>query len=202
MENNYELIYMSRQGDEWSLTALFEEFKPFFLSLIGDILQYNPRYASLREDMMEETKLSVLDALEYYREDQDCQFSTFVYLLARRRLLSMVRYYQAKARIPLRELTEVDGLVMDNGAAYDVIKSENDMNDPVYYTRYMDAYRRFRTTVEGMRAVDQEVIRMYMEGVCYKEAGARLGLSARSYDGRLQRIKKKIRRAIMDDLYH
>ena len=202
MENKYELIYMSRSGDEWAFSALFDQFRPMFTSLINEILRHNPLYENFREDMMQEAKIGLMDALNYYREDRNCKFATFVYLLVKRRLLSALRYHRAKSRVPVSCLSAIDGMVMENGSTYDVCRTTGDLGDPVYYIRYKAAYERLQDTMASMRDIDRRVIYMWADEEGYDEAGKKLGLSPRSYDARLRRVKKTVRSAVLGELQH
>ncbi|MBQ1445997.1 MAG: sigma-70 family RNA polymerase sigma factor [Solobacterium sp.] len=202
MENKYELIYMSRCGDEWAFTALFDQFRPMFTSLINEILLHNPLYENFREDMMQEAKIGLMDALNYYREDRNCRFATFVYLLVKRRLLSALRYHRAKSRVPLSSITALDGLVMENGSTYDVYRSPDDLGSPEYWVRYKAAYERLQETMASMRDIDRRVMYMWAEEKGYTEAGEKLGMTPRSYDARLRRVKKTVRSAVLGEKQH
>ncbi|MBQ1383464.1 MAG: sigma-70 family RNA polymerase sigma factor [Solobacterium sp.] len=202
MENKYELIYMSRSGDEWAFTALFDQFRPMFTSLINEILLHNPLYENFREDMMQEAKIGLMDALNYYREDRNCRFATFVYLLVKRRLLSALRYHRAKSRVPLSSITALDGLVMENGSTYDVYRSPDDLGSPEYWVRYKAAYERLQETMASMRDIDRRVMYMWAEEKGYTEAGEKLGMTPRSYDARLRRVKKTVRSAVLGEKQH
>ncbi|MBE6117084.1 MAG: sigma-70 family RNA polymerase sigma factor [Erysipelotrichaceae bacterium] len=202
MENKYELIYMSRSGDEWAFTALFDQFRPMFTSLINEILLHNPLYENFREDMMQEAKIGLMDALNYYREDRNCRFATFVYLLVKRRLLSALRYHRAKSRVPLSSITALDGLVMENGSTYDVYRSPDDLGSPEYWVRYKAAYEMLQETMASMRDIDRRVMYMWAEGKGYTEAGEKLGMTPRSYDARLRRVKKTVRSAVLGEKQH
>ena len=202
MENKYELIYMSRSGDEWAFTALFDQFRPMFTSLINEILLHNPLYENFREDMMQEAKIGLMDALNYYREDRNCRFATFVYLLVKRRLLSALRYHRAKSRVPLSSITALDGLVMENGSTYDVYRSPDDLGSPEYWVRYKAAYERLQETMASMRDIDRRVMYMWAEEKGYTEAGEKLGMTPRSYDARLRRVKKTVRSAVRGEKQH
>ncbi|MCR5371929.1 MAG: sigma-70 family RNA polymerase sigma factor [Solobacterium sp.] len=202
MENKYELIYMSRCGDEWAFTALFDQFRPMFTSLINEILLHNPLYENFREDMMQEAKIGLMDALNYYREDRNCRFATFVYLLVKRRLLSALRYHRAKSRVPLNNITALDGLVMENGSTYDVYRSPDDLGSPEYWVRYKAAYERLQETMASMRDIDRRVMYMWADEKGYAEAGEKLGMTPRSYDARLRRVKKTVRSAVLGEKQH
>ncbi|MBR0479394.1 MAG: sigma-70 family RNA polymerase sigma factor [Solobacterium sp.] len=193
---------MSRCGDEWAFTALFDQFRPMFTSLINEILLHNPLYENFREDMMQEAKIGLMDALNYYREDRNCRFATFVYLLVKRRLLSALRYHRAKSRVPLSSITALDGLVMENGSTYDVYRSPDDLGSPEYWVRYKAAYERLQETMASMRDIDRRVMYMWAEEKGYTEAGEKLGMTPRSYDARLRRVKKTVRSAVLGEKQH
>ncbi|MBQ1326070.1 MAG: sigma-70 family RNA polymerase sigma factor [Solobacterium sp.] len=193
---------MSRSGDEWAFTALFDQFRPMFTSLINEILLHNPLYENFREDMMQEAKIGLMDALNYYREDRNCRFATFVYLLVKRRLLSALRYHRAKSRVPLSSITALDGLVMENGSTYDVYRSPDDLGSPEYWVRYKAAYERLQETMASMRDIDRRVMYMWAEEKGYTEAGEKLGMTPRSYDARLRRVKKTVRSAVLGEKQH
>ncbi len=202
MENVYELLYMSRLGDEWSYTALFDQMRAMIVSQVNDTVTGNPQLQNQWDDLYQESSIALMDAVDMYREDLDCRFTSFVYLVVRRRLLSQIRYFYAKSRIPQRNILELDGLVMEDGTPYDVAVSPLGMGDPEYYCRYRYAFDRLYSRIGSMRVKDREVAYLWCEGMGYEAAGKKLGVTAKSYDGRLQRVKKQIYDAVFAECDH
>lgn len=193
-ENIYELVYMSRLGDEYSLKALFRFFNRQINTEVEILLA---KYKSLRfyeEDLKQEALIMVPKAIEIYREDKDCGIITFVYLVIKRKIYSTMRQYFSSNRIHLLNSVSFNSYIEENGGSYYVSGKQTIMKDPAYIAQYKEAVQRVEQV--PLSNTEKQIFHLWVSGMSYKDASSILGMSYKTYDSHLQRIKKKVKKAI------
>ena len=179
-ENPYELIYMSRMGDEYAQTTLFLQYEGLLNALVNQTLLAYPTVRRYRDDILQEARISLFQAINQYQESKSASFKTFVCLVVKRRIWNVVRdilvEYQHKG---------FDSISLDDQEVnyYEILEQNNRLAEPEYYMQYQNAANR---------------LSCWMASESYQEASKRLGLSKKQYDGRLQRVKRKIKQALYE----
>ncbi|MBR2829688.1 MAG: hypothetical protein IKE68_03975 [Solobacterium sp.] len=151
-----------------------------------------------REDILLEARLAILEAIENYRDDQDCGFRTFLSVVLQRKVYSLMRRYSAPCRGPLYNMVHLEDQIGESGEVYGAVAQNNPMNDPVYYLNYTLARDRLQDYVGHMKPEDRKIMDTWLSGCTYEEAGSRLKMSPRSYGGKLQRIRRDLRNVIIN----
>lgn len=197
MDNPYELLYMSRMCDDWSQTALFLQFRSGQKSLINTVIaRYRPLQI-YREDLFQEADLAMVYALEGYREDQSCGFRTFLSLVTQRRVWTLLRHYSAESYVQMHDVMDLENTVSETESFYDAIQQKDRLAEPEYCFHFHDAGERLQAALEELNAQEQNILQAWTEGESYQNASMRLGLGYKAYDGKLQRVRKKIKNAVM-----
>ena len=89
--NDYELIYMVHEEDEWSRKILYQKYNPVICSIANEIYGRFNQYGYDYEDFVQEAYIAFQGALSSYNEEKNTLFYSFVVLCIRRRLLSFCR---------------------------------------------------------------------------------------------------------------
>lgn len=199
MENPYELLYMCRCGDEWSQAALFRQYIPLLKAEISRVLHSYARMEIYRDDLLQEAVLCIPHAEETYRSDQNCSFATFLAVIARRKIFSMLRHYSAATYVQMHNTTALDGMVSESGAPYEVMDDRNPMHNPEYHYQFVAAAERLQELISTMNEREREVLEAWYRHMPYTEASAKLGIPFKAYDGRLQRVKGKVINAVLGE---
>lgn len=191
--NPYELLYMYRTGDPHALGMLTQAYGGFLNNIVQTVITSNPEFACYRDDLYLECLIALKDAVECYREDRETSFSTFLTVVARRKLWRYLRpLIRQKAEIRGKTMYLEDA-VTEKGCLYDVISQNDCFSDPVFFTEYNCLYELLDHLIMKMKTDDRRIIYAWMRGENYKIASDRLGLSSKAYDGRLNRIRRKVR---------
>ena len=181
-ENPYELIYMSRMGDEYAQTTLFLQYEGLLNALVNQTL-------------LQEARISLFQAINQYQESKSASFKTFVCLVVKRRIWNVVRdilvEYQHKG---------FDSISLDDQEVnyYEILEQNNRLAEPEYYMQYQNAANRLQEEIGLLDEEERDILSCWMASESYQEASKRLGLSKKQYDGRLQRVKRKIKQALYE----
>ena len=72
------------------------------------------------------------------------------------------------------------------------------MFNPEYYYQYVDAFKQMTQGIMSLSHREVDVMRSWYDGDCYEEAARNQNCTVKAYDGRLQRVRAKIK----DYIYH
>ena len=196
MENPYELLYISHSGDEWSLQALFDLYARDISGYINTLTKKYTPLKIYREDLMQEAYISLYSATMTYREDCGCSFKTFMMVVIRHRIWNIMRHYCATSHVPMHELLSTEQFIRDTEATYDALRSTDVLCEPEYLLHFKLIQEEVDKVIESLDELDKEVLNAWLNDESYKEASTRLGISYKKYDGRLQKVRKRIRQAV------
>ncbi len=197
-ENIYELLYMAHLNDQYAMAALYEQFTGMFKSIVKNAVSaYSIPMESYWDDVLQEVSMTLYDAIERYRDDQDTAFITFLCVLARRKASNVCRRL-ARPYTRFGDIMSLDGKIgEDNG--YSVVEQTDRMNDPVYAMYYHDAEERLRKVLETLSPKELDALQAWLNSESYEDGAKRNGISYKAWDGRRHRVRKKIHQAVFDD---
>lgn len=191
--NPYELVYMYRTGDPYALTLLKEAYGGFLNTLVEQTVSATPEFLQEREDLFLECLLALHDALDCYREDRESSFSTFLTVLARRRIWRYTRKKLEHKRLSGKKEVFLEDAISETECWYDVLRQRSRMYEPEYATEYRCLIEKLDHMFMNMKTQDQRVLYSWIQGETYTAASERLGLSSKAYDGRLNRLRSRVR---------
>ncbi len=196
MENAYELLYMSRAGDEYALQALFRTYAPIQRAAVNTMIaRYRPMEI-YREDMIQEAMILLHKAFETYREDQFCSFRSFLGLITERRIFSLLRHYSAGSTVQMHDMLWLEDFAEADSSIYEALPGKDAMTDPVYRCAYEEARQKVQCAWEQLKVEERSALEAYLSGASYQQSCQRLQVTYKTYDGRLQRARKKIHAAL------
>ena len=97
----------------------------------------------------------------------------------------------------LHDTLSLDEVYQDS-PLYDYIESRNVLCNPVYNLHVQDCYDNVKKALKDLKPIEQEVFALWDLGLGYSEASKELGISYKAFDGHIQRIKKKLRKAVYE----
>ena len=194
--NSYELLYFYHQNQSDGLRVLAAEHEPMLRAQVNQIVASNRMMALYREEFLQESRIMLVAAAECYRFDQGCSFRSYLQLSAKRKIFQRIKHYNSSADVPFHTMVSLDSEICENTTIYDVVKSRDLLAEPEYALSYKEANLRLNQTVEGLKPMEQKVLREWESGSSYEESCQRLHRSYKAYDGRLQRVKEKVRASL------
>ena len=197
MANTYELLYMSRMGDEYAFKALFYEYKSSQKALVDTILLKFNKFSIYREDLYQEANIILAEATDRFREDKGATFATFLNILTNRKILAVIRHYTTPSYCHIHNMFPIIDQVKENEGAY-VVSLENDLSNPTYALDFYDAAERLGKMLEGMNEKERRVYEAWLDGLSYRDAAEKLNMTSKMYENRLCRIRRKIRNSVFD----
>ncbi|MBQ7991834.1 MAG: sigma-70 family RNA polymerase sigma factor [Solobacterium sp.] len=194
-ENYYELLYMSRQGCEDALMALFNQCMETVRMIARMQVSHEEMYQPYCDDIIQEVSGSIFTAAETYREDQNTRFETYLSVIIRKRtwrVMARMRKYLCRYGY----MSSLDAPTPEGDSYYEIIEQRNPMYDPVYAMEYHDASDHLYDCLRSMKPMELDAVASWMMNETYREAAERNGIPIKTWDGRRSRATKKIRQAI------
>ena len=178
-----ELIEASRNGDDEAFQKLVIKYMDYASQKAKGFVSSPLEY----DDIVQEAMLGFLSAYYSYETSGDASFRTYAGVCMQNRILSVISSFERKKRIPREALVCIDDVSND-------FADEEEDPETVFFRR-QNAEEIIRRIDEELSQREREVLSLFMSGLRYEEIADRLSVTAKSVDGTIQRIRKKLRRA-------
>ena len=181
MLTDQELAALYRSGDQAAFQKLSARY--FF------IIRYKASefYGSGMEpdDLFQEGLLGLLNAVESYNADGKASFRTYAGVCIRNKIISAVRSFQSERNKLNNEHCSFDDV-------QNVPSAPETEPETAFVIR--EAFEGFQDYIRNeLSEKEFEVLELYVEGKSYDEISQKLGISRKSCDDAMQRVRKKLR---------
>lgn len=185
--NDYELISMVRENDEFSYYSLFEKYKPIVKNISKEFYDRYSDYGYDYDDFIQEGYVGFQNALNKYDSSKGALFYTFVELCIRRRLLSFTKNISlSKRNISNKYFISLDDLdVRDNSVS---------LNDELDYEDTMNIIKDVLYSLDLKYTAPFE---LKMNNFSLKEISILLEVSINSVSYRVNLVRDEIRTRIL-----
>lgn len=166
-----ELLVRARKGDDEAFAALASRFSAMLGSLVG---KYGG--GADNDDLSQEGLLGLLSAVQTYRSDTGAAFATYAYTCMRNRMLSVLRSVQGEAELPC-----------------DAEPSASAAHDPAAVLVRLEELKVLRLRLkQTLTDLEYQVLMRHVASYSYEEIAAELGISRKSVDNALSRLRRKL----------
>lgn len=190
MTDEERKIAAAAKGDADALTELIIRYTPMLRSLVA------PFYiaGADRDDLLQEATLAFIKAVNRYDPRKGAAFSSFSYAVSKKRVLDVVKLSKGKKYSPLNDAAPITADYRGEDGNGDCSDDAAELKTPIDF--YIEEERELGLS-EALKSVlsdrEREVLDLYLAGSSYGEIGAKLGISPKTVDNTLTRIKKKLR---------
>ena len=180
--NDKELIERVKNNDEFACKEMFDNYHKMIHSIINDYnLEYGD-YLVSREDLYQEALIALYDACFVYKDNMNTKFSTFAYLVIKRRIQ---RCYKKQMYKYINETFSIDNMeLVDHRKEF---QSYYVSDNPVEYHRQEE----IRAHLKELNDLDRQIITLRLENYSYSEIAEKLKINKKKVDNRLYNLKKK-----------
>lgn len=190
--NDDELAVLAR-SDNMAMEALIRRFEPLvrgkarsFYIVGGDA-----------DDLMQAGRLALTDAVKSYDLGKSGGFKTFAGVCVKRKLIDAIKSANRLKHLPLNGAMSIDGAPgdeEDSPAIENVIPSgDNPELSYIETENYNETVSLIRTELSQ---TELDILRLYLSGKNYAEIALAISNKPKYVDNSIQRIKRKIRRAL------
>ena len=181
-----KIIKQIKRNDNSSFDILVENYKNKIYKIIRSYSLKQGDYLIDEDELYQEGCIALYDACKTFGRINKCKFSSFAYVVIKRRInrevFKYIGIYNSEAMsidkldAKDKEMFFADKYVEDNPIEY--IKRENRKDD-------------IEKVLKKYNSIDRKIIRLRIDGYSYDEIGKLLKISTKRVDNRIQYIKKK-----------
>jgi len=183
--NDYELIYMVRENDDYSYGTLLNKYLPIIRKIAGDYYKRFDSFGYELDDFIQEGYLGFQKALASFDEKKDILFYTFVTLCINRKIISFCKRITCdKKNISSYYFDDIDKTAV----------ADNDDTESLFLEREMisDIWDVIYTFPIEYACVFELKTNMFK----YQEISHLLDIPVRTAQFMMRRLYKKIRKEL------
>lgn len=179
---NYEnlsddaLVALINGGNPQPLGTIIGRYYPTILLHINQLCPDD-----LKEDAIQEANLAIYSAVKAY-DSQKSTFSTFVNLCIKRSVISFLRSQSRKKTIPSELVSSIE----------DIDIADGNSPEKIFFDR--NDYKALTDNIKlELSPLEYKVLQLYISGFRYSIIADKLGLSEKSVNNAMLRIRKKLK---------
>ena len=188
-----ELVGLFRSGDGVAGSELAVRYRP----LVKRCTRPYFLVGGDSEDLIQEGMIGLVSSIQSYQPGGSALFRSYAELCVKRRILSAIKAAARFKHMPLNYRLSLEDIYSDDGEALARMADERYNLSPeeliIEQEKKTDLYALCRSILSPL---EKKVLAFYLEGLSYEEIAGRCGKPVKSVDSALQRIKRKLSRAV------
>lgn len=188
-----ELVGLFRSGDGVAGSELAVRYRP----LVKRCTRPYFLVGGDSEDLIQEGMIGLVSSIQSYQPGGSALFRSYAELCVKRRILSAIKAAARFKHMPLNYRLSLEDIYSDDGEALARMVDERYNLSPeeliIEQEKKTDLYALCRRILSPL---EKKVLAFYLEGLSYEEIAGRCGKPVKSVDSALQRIKRKLSRAV------
>jgi RNA polymerase sporulation-specific sigma factor len=190
-----QLAVLAKAGDATASDELYHRYKnivrgkarPYFL--VG----------ADRDDLIQEGMIGLFKAIRDFSDEKNSSFRPFAEICITRQILTAIKQATRNKHKPLNSYDSLYESVYDDGSEkqlMDMIESRTALDPEELYIKQELHESLMQTVEKSLTEYERAVLDGFLDGRSYSEIAAELGHSTKSVDNALQRIRKKLEKAL------
>ena len=196
-----ELIVRLRDGESAITDYIMDKYK----NLVRSKAKSMYILGADREDLIQEGMIGLFKAIRDYDTGRDASFFTFADLCVSRQMYTAVQAAGRQKHTPLNTYISLYANASENGSAeggeewelIDSMLSRSERNPEELLIDRENVELLEKIIEKELSSFENQVLDLYLTGMKYSQIAKVLGRDDKSTDNALQRIKSKLRRAIL-----
>ena len=196
-----ELIVRLRDGESAITDYIMDKYK----NLVRSKAKSMYILGADREDLIQEGMIGLFKAIRDYDTGRDASFFTFADLCVSRQMYTAVQAAGRQKHTPLNTYISLYANASENGSAeggeewelIDSMLSQSERNPEELLIDRENVELLEKIIEKELSSFENQVLDLYLTGMKYSQIAKVLGRDDKSTDNALQRIKSKLRRAIL-----
>ena len=172
-----EVISQINAGNYELLSVIIERYLPLIVKIAK---QYLP--SAQLEDAVQEATFALYSAIKNY-DGQKATFKTFATVCIKRSVISILRKTNALKSVPQELISSIDEVEI------------TDINTPEEILIEKEDYKALTNNIKlELSDMEYNVLELFLSGKGYSDIAKALGITEKSVDNALARIRKKIKK--------
>ncbi len=183
-----QLACLAQMGDKRASEILLNKYK----HRVKNICLKYYIVGNTNDDIIQEGMIGLYRAIMNYSKEKNDSFSAFASMCIKRRVLSVMNSANRKKNIPLNTSVSLNKPVNEEGKTLGEI-IEDSTNDPEkIYISSEKIKSDSQNIIDALSKMEKSILVEYLQERSYDEIAQKLGISRKSVDNAMQRIRLKI----------
>lgn len=185
-----QLALLAQMGDRRASEILLNKYK----HRVKKICLRFYIAGSTNDDIIQEGMIGLYRGIMNFRKEKNDSFSAFASMCIKRRVLSVMNSANRKKNIPLNTFVSLNKPVNEDGRTLgDII--EDSTNDPEkVYISSEKIKSDNQHIIDALSKMEKSILVEYLQEQSYDEIAKKLGITRKSVDNAMQRIRAKMSR--------
>ncbi|EZH64443.1 RNA polymerase factor sigma-70 [Bacillaceae bacterium JMAK1] len=195
------LVEAVRYGNSTALEQLINKYKNFVRAKARSYFLIGADH----EDIVQEGMIGLYKAIRDFNGDKLSSFRAFAELCITRQIITAIKTATRQKHIPLNSYVSLDKPMYDEESdrtLMDVVCSSLISNPEEMLINQEELTDIELKISEVLSELEQQVLRLYLEGQSYQEISIDLNRHVKSIDNALQRVKRKLERYVEKRYVH
>jgi RNA polymerase sporulation-specific sigma factor len=182
------MLEKARSGNEEALNLIIQHYEPEVRIIACKYFLPRSDY----EDLIQEGRIAIYRAVLSYNPSLDTPFLHFLRMVIKRKLIDSLRKYTRQKHINLNNAYSLNNLISDSEEASFISLLPSTEDPAATVIANDEALSIIRCINEELSHLERLVFESYfLQGFKQREVSEQLGLSPKSLDNAIQRIKRK-----------
>ena len=190
-----QVVGLAQQGDSVAVEYLLSKYKNFVRSKARSYFLIGADH----EDIVQEGMIGLFKAIRDFREDKLSSFRAFAELCITRQIITAIKTATRQKHIPLNSYVSLNRPIYDEESdrtLLDVLAEGRGVS-PEELLISREDYSSIESRIgQVLSDLEQQVLRAYLDGKSYQEIAKDLNRHVKSIDNALQRVKRKLEKAL------
>ena len=193
MISDYEILYMLRQNSEDATEILLEKFENLAWKASHDGMYVQRPQGIQDNDLYQEARLGIMEALHTYRIDKDTGLAHYVKICVLSHVNTRLRKCRSASYLLLDSSRSLDMSITEDGCAFlgDVVTEEYLPFNPQHQAIMEEARELLYDMLSTLPKLEQIIFQSWNMGYTYTEIGSILNIAPKVVDNKIQKIKKR-----------
>jgi len=186
-----ELVAEARGGTNGALEVLLQRYQRFARTKARGYFLVGAD----SDDIYQEGMIGLFKAIRDFRDDRQASFRAFAELCITRQIITAIKTATRQKHQPLNSYVSfnVSRSEDDSDRTVEEMIGGDESLDPARAVISLEDVNGLRGSMDSILSdLEQEVLRLYVEGRSYQDIADDLGRHAKSIDNAIQRIKRKL----------
>ncbi len=189
-----QLALLAQMGDRKAAELLMNKYK----MLVSTKCKQFYITGGTNDDILQEGMIGLYRAIMSFKYEKNDSFAAFAAMCIRRKLISAMRSANKQKNAPLNTSISLEKPIQNDGDGYtlgDTLEQKGVDPEEIFLhrERQKNIYKRLSGTLSGF---EKKVLHEYLAGKSYDEIAVSIGITAKSVDNAIQRIRHKLKRIV------
>lgn len=192
-ESDNELIYLVSENNEDAHDAFFEKYDNIIRMKCTKYKTFIESKGFEFNDLFQEGRLGLTQALNDYNEQKNVSFYTFANLCIDRQISTFLKHVTRDKNKILNDSISLDTNVNGIGKPLiELILDENNIDPEQSFIELEEQEELYKKIEDILSSTEKDVFDLRLQGFTYKEIAQLLNVTQKAVDGAMSRIKVKI----------